>query len=193
LKRDPIIIIIAAMVVTAMLVFGFHMSRRKSDQARIEGSNLQGKPAPDFELQTPDGKTVHLSDFRGKGVLLNFWATWCVPCKVEMPWFVELQKQYGSQGLQVLGIAMDDANPEDIAKFAKELGVNYPIVIGKEAVGDAYGGIPFLPATFYVGRDGKVVDKIYGLKSRSDIEDDIKKSLAQGQISAAQASKPSQN
>ena len=193
MKRDPIIIIVAAMVVTAMLVFGFHMSRRQSDQARLEGSNLQGKRAPDFELQTPDGKTLHLSDFHGKGVLLNFWATWCVPCKVEMPWFVELQKQYGPQGLQVLGVAMDDANPEDIAKFAKELGVNYPIVIGKEAVGDAYGGIPFLPATFYVGRDGKVVDKIYGLKSRSDIEDDVKKSLAQGQISQAQSQKPSQN
>jgi thiol-disulfide isomerase/thioredoxin len=193
LKRDPIIIIVAAMVITAMLVFGFHMSRRKSDQARLDGSNLQGKPAPDFALQTLDGKTLRLSDFRGKGVLLNFWATWCVPCKVEMPWFVELQKQYASQGLQVLGVAMDDASAEDIAKFAKELGVNYPIVIGKEAVGDAYGGIPFLPATFYVGRDGKVVDKIYGLKSRSDIEDDIKKSLAQGQISEAQAAKPSQN
>jgi len=193
LKRDPIIIIVAAMVVTAMLVFGFHMSRRKSDQARLDGSNLQGKPAPDFALQTLDGKTLRLSDFRGKGVLLNFWATWCVPCKVEMPWFVELQKQYGSQGLQVLGIAMDDASPEDIAKFAKELGVNYPVVIGKEAVGDSYGGIPFLPATFYVGRDGKVVDKIYGLKSRSEIEDDIKKSLAQGQISAAQAPVSSQN
>ena len=80
-----------------------------------------------------------------------------------------------------------------LTRTAKELGVNYPIVIGKEAVGDAYGGIPFLPATFYVGRDGKVVDKIYGLKSRSDIEDDVKKSLAQGQISQAQSQKPSQN
>ena len=96
MKRDPIIIIVAAMVVTIMLVFGFHMSRRKSDQARLDGANLQGKAAPDFSLQTLDGKTLHLSDFRGKGVLLNFWATWCVPCKVEMPWFVDLQKQYGS-------------------------------------------------------------------------------------------------
>jgi peroxiredoxin len=103
-----------------------------------------------------------------------------------MPWFVELQKQYGGQGLQVLGIAMDDASPADIAKFAKDLGVNYPVLVGKEAVGDAYGGVQFLPATFYIGRDGKVVDKVFGLKGRGEIEDDIKKALGQGQAVQAQ-------
>src|SRR5690349_7707838 len=146
------------MVVTAMLVFGFHMSRRKSDQARLDGSNLQGKPAPDFALQTLDGKTLRLSDFRGKGVLLNFWATWCVPCKVEMPWFVELQKQYGSDGLQILGINADeDTSKDELEKFAKGMGVNYPVLLGKEEVEQAYGGIQFLPVTVYVDRDGKVV------------------------------------
>jgi thiol-disulfide isomerase/thioredoxin len=103
-------------------------------------------------LESLDGKTVHLSDFRGKAVLLNFWATWCVPCKFEMPWFEQLQKQYGPQGFQVLGIAMDDASKKDIAEFASKLGIDYPILIGKEDVGDAYGGVQFLPATFYVGR-----------------------------------------
>ena len=91
--------------------------------------------APDFELQTLDGKNLKLSDLRGKAVLLNFWATYCGPCKVEMPWFVELQKEYGPQGFQIIGVAMDDASTEDIAKFAKEMGVNYPILIGKESVG----------------------------------------------------------
>ena len=80
---------------------------------------------------------MRLSDLRGKAVLLNFWATWCGPCKIEMPWFVELQNQYGAQGLQIVGVAMDDASKEDIAKFAKDMGVNYPILLGKEAVGDA--------------------------------------------------------
>jgi peroxiredoxin len=98
-----------------------------------------------------------------------------------MPWFVDLQKQYGPEGLQVVGVAMDDASPEDIAKFAKNMGVNYPILIGQEAVGTAYGGVQFLPSTFYIGRDGKVIDKIFGLKSKSEIEDDIKKALAEGQ------------
>jgi thiol-disulfide isomerase/thioredoxin len=174
------------MVVTIMLVFGFHMVRRSSDQAVLAGANLKGNLAPEFTLQSLDGKTVHLADFRGKAVLLNFWATWCEPCKIEMPWFVELQKQYGPEGLQVVGIAMDDASQEDIAKFASNMGVNYPILLGKEAVGDAYGGVQFLPATFYIGRDGKVVDKVFGLKGRGEIEENVKKALAEGQAVQAQ-------
>jgi peroxiredoxin len=142
--------------------------------------------APDFDLKSLDGKTVRLSDFRGKAVLLNFWATWCQPCKIEMPWFVELQKQYGPQGLQVIGIAMDDASEQDIAKFAKDMGVNYPILIGKEATGEAYGGVPYLPLTFFIDRSGKVTDKVPGLHSRSDIEDNVKKALSRGQQVQAQ-------
>src|SRR5437762_10439368 len=173
------------MVVSIMLVFGLHMARRNSARA-TPVATLQGKLAPEFTLQSLDGKTVRLADFRGKGVLLNFWATWCQPCKIEMPWFVELQKQYGPQGLQVVGVAMDDASPEDIGKFAKDLGVNYPVLIGKEAVGDAYGGIPFMPETFYIGRDGKVVDKVVGLIGKSEIAENVKKALAQGQAVEAQ-------
>ena len=120
------------------------------------GPSMKGQTAPDFTLESLEGKTVRLSDFRGKGVLLNFWATWCQPCKIEMPWFAELQKQYGPQGLQIVGVAMDDASPKEIGEFAHDLGVNYPILVGKESVGDAYGGVQFLPATFYIGRDGKV-------------------------------------
>ncbi len=166
------------MVVSLMLVFGFHMARRSGATVASAG-NMKGQPAPEFALQSLDGKTVHLSDFRGKAVLLNFWATWCEPCKIEMPWFVDLQKQYGPEGLQIVGVAMDDASQEDIAKFAQRMGVNYPILIGKEAVGDSYGGVQFLPATFYIDRDGKVVDKIFGLKGRGEIEDSVKKVLSQ--------------
>jgi peroxiredoxin len=184
-RRDPVIIIIVAVLVTLMLAFGLHMARRSSEERAAVDARMKGQPAPDFTLQSLDGKTVHLSDFRGKAVLLNFWATWCQPCKIEMPWFAELQKQYGPEGLQVVGIAMDDASPGDIAKFARDLGVNYPVLLGKEAVGDAYGGVQFLPATFYIGRDGKVVDRVFGLKSRGEIEDDIKKSLAQGEVTGA--------
>ena len=120
---------------------------------------------------------MRLSDFRGKAVLLNFWATWCSPCKIEMPWFVELQKEYGPQGLQVVGVAMDDASKEDIAKFAKDMGVNYTILLGKESVGDQYGGVPALPETFFIGRDGKIVDKIIGLKGKGEIEESVQKAL----------------
>jgi hypothetical protein len=86
----------------------------------------------------------------------------------------------------VLGVAMDDASPNDIEKFANDLGVNYPILVGEGTVGDAYGGLPFLPSTFYIGRDGKLVDRAFGLKTRSEIEEDIKKALGQAQMAQAQ-------
>jgi peroxiredoxin len=185
-KRDPVIIIVVAMVVTVMLVVGFQVARRNSGHSVKASVSMNGQTAPDFTLETLDGKTVHLSDFKGKGVLLNFWATWCQPCKIEMPWFAELQKQYGPQGLQIVGVAMDDASPKEIGEFAHDLGVNYPILVGKEEVGTAYGGVQFLPATFYIGRDGKIIDKVFGLKGRGEIEDSIKKALAEGQAVQAQ-------
>jgi peroxiredoxin len=175
-KRDPIILIVVAMVISVMLVFGI---RRVHHTQGIPPGKLQGQPAPDFTLNTPDGKAMKLSDFHGKAVLLNFWATWCEPCKVEMPWFVDLQKKYGPQGLQVIGVAMDDAGPNVIQSFAQKLGVNYPILVGKEEVGAAYGGIEYLPSTFYITRDGKVIDHVFGLASRSEIEANIEKALSQ--------------
>jgi peroxiredoxin len=185
-RRNPVVIIVVAMVVSVMLIAGVYKSRRSPDGITVPGPNMKGQLAPEFALQSLDGKTVHLSDFRGKAVLLNFWATWCQPCKIEMPWFAELQRQYAPEGLQVIGVAMDEASPEDIGKFAKDLGVNYPVLVGKEEVGEAYGGVQFLPATFYIGRDGKIVDKVFGLRGRGEIESAIKKALAQGQAVQAQ-------
>lgn len=179
MKRDPVVIIIVAMVVSLMIVLGINLSRHRPAD---EGPQMAGKPAPDFALQSLDGKTVHLSDFRGKPVLLNFWATWCEPCKIEMPWFIQLQKQYAGEGLQILGVAMDDSSEKDIASFAHDMGVNYPILLGKEEVGNAYGGVQFLPATFYIDRDGKVVEKVFGLKGRSEIEDLVKKIVTEPKV-----------
>ena len=169
-----------------LLVFGLNLARHRQSPGAVAAGKMQGRSAPDFTLQSLDGKPVRLSDYRGKAVMLNFWATWCEPCKLEMPWFVEMQKQYGPQGLQIVGVAMDDASPKEIGEFAHDLGVNYPILVGKEEVGNAYGGVQFLPATFYIGRDGKVVDKVFGLKGRGEIEDSIKKALAEGQAVQAQ-------
>jgi peroxiredoxin len=175
LKRSPLALVVVAFVVALMLYVGYHRARRSGPALapRLTQSTL----APDFSLESLDGKTMRLSDLRGKAVLLNFWATWCGPCKIEMPWFVELQNQYASQGLQIVGVAMDDASKEDIGKFAKDMNVNYPILIGKEAVGDQYGGVPALPESFLIGRDGKIVDKIIGLRGKAEIEDSIKKAL----------------
>jgi peroxiredoxin len=104
-----------------------------------------------------------------------------------MPWFVDFQNRYGSQGLQIVGVAMDDASKEDIGKFAKDMGVNYPILIGKDSVGDQYGGVPALPETFVITRDGKILDKIIGLRGKAEIEDIIKKALETPATSHASA------
>ena len=174
-NRNPLALVVVAIVAAGMLFIGFHMARRSTPggMPRITKS----APAPDFTLQSLDGKNVRLSDLRGKAVLLNFWATWCGPCKIETPWLVEMQDKYGAQGLQVVGVAMDDSGKDEIAKFAKDMGMNYPVLLGKEAVGDDYGGVPALPESFFISRDGKIVDKIIGLRGKAEIEDSIKKAL----------------
>jgi thiol-disulfide isomerase/thioredoxin len=176
--RNPLVLVVLAVVISGMLYFGFHAARRST--ATIGGGvslGFKSKLAPDFTLQTLEGRNMRLSDLRGKAVLLNFWATWCGPCKIETPWLVELQNQYGSQGLQVIGIEAGDDSKDDIEKFVKDMGMNYPVLIGKDEVGDAYGGVPALPETFFIGRDGKIVDRIVGLRGRADIEESIKKAL----------------
>ena len=118
--------------------------------------------------------------------MLNFWATWCPPCKIEMPWFVELQKEYGKDGLVVIGVALDDSEPAKISEFANEMGLNYPVLLGTDQVSDDYGNVQYLPTTFYIDRDGKIVDKAAGLFDRKQIEDDVKKALAVNNGDAAQ-------
>jgi peroxiredoxin len=156
-----------------------HQSAPNGDSSAMEGMvDLRGKPAPNFTLKSIDGKTVSLADYRGKAVLINFWATWCGPCKFEIPWLVELQKKYADQGFTVIGISEDDGPVSNVEKFAAKMGMNYPVVMGDEKVAKAYGGIAFLPASFYIGRDGRVVTEVGGLISESEMEADIRKSLA---------------
>lgn len=173
--------VLLVVLVAAMFFAGRHLANRSqgkaADPARISG-DAKGKLAPDFELKDLAGKNVRLSDYHGKVVLLNFWATWCPPCKEEMPWFVDLQQRYGAQGLQVIGVAMDDSDQKTIESFAKRLGVNYPVLRGKESVAQAYGDVQFLPDTFYIGRDGKIVSHVQGLINRKEIEEQVKKALA---------------
>src|SRR6266699_2265320 len=99
------------------------------------------KDAPDFTLKDADGKVVHLSDYKGKVVLLDFWATWCGPCKIEIPWFMEMQRKNKEKGFEVLGIAMDDEGWEVVKPFVADLNVNYRVVIGNDATAEIYGGV----------------------------------------------------
>jgi thiol-disulfide isomerase/thioredoxin len=148
-----------------------------------------GSAAPDFELKMlgASGKTLQLSSLKGKAVIVSFWATWCEPCKIEMPWLVELQKKYADQGLQVVGISMDDAEEKEVSDFARKMGVNYPVLRGTEKVADLYGGVDALPMTFWLDRSGKVVDIAIGLESESQMEESIKKSLTKGSSATASA------
>jgi len=182
-KRNPVVLILVGLLVALMLVFGVYKSRRPSNSATTPAGKPAVRAAHDFSLQTLDGKTVHLSDFKGKGVLLNFWATDCGPCQIETPWLVELQQQYGPQGLQILGVdAYDGGSQKDVASFAKKMAIDYPILVGKDseidAVANSYGGVAFLPQTFVISRDGNIVGRILGLESKSKIEDEIKLAIA---------------
>jgi peroxiredoxin len=184
-NRNTIVIVVVILVVTAMLVGGKFLVRHSG--TAVAAGNVKGQPAPDFQLKDLNGNTVRLADLRGKAVLLNFWATWCSPCKVEIPWFVDLQKQYGPQGLQIVGVSMDDGAPDAVAKFAREMGINYTVLLGDDKMADAYGGVQALPTTFYIGRDGKFVSRVYGLVSHSEVETNIRAALGQGQSVAAAA------
>ncbi len=183
-------IVVVVLVIAGMLIAGKHLARQQGPGISGSNSSVKGTDAPDFQLVDLNGKNVRLSDLRGKAVLLNFWATWCPPCKVEMPWFIDLQKQYGPQGLQVVGVAMDDGNAHDVvAKFAKQMGLNYPVVLGNDKVADQYGGVDALPTTFYIGRDGKIVTRVFGLVSHKEIEENVRAALSQGPA-MAQSSSP---
>jgi peroxiredoxin len=178
LKRNAIVFVALLIAILAMLATGKYLDRsRRHGPLKLVG-DVRGVPAPDFELVSLDGKKVKLSDYRGKAVLLNFWATWCSPCKVEMPWFVDLQKRYGSDGLVILGIAMDDTTTPKIAQFASEMGVNYPVLLGTDKVSEDYGNVEFLPTSFYIDREGKIIGKGAGLLGRKEIEENVQKALA---------------
>jgi len=146
-------------------------------------ADLRGKPAAIFTLTSNTGKRISLNDYKGKPVLLNFWATWCTPCKVEMPWFEEFQKKYAAQGLQVIGINEDEdaKSPEiqaQIKKVLENTGVDYTILMGDDKVGNAYGGLDVLPATYYIDRNGKIVAQAIGLAPKEEAEANIQKIVA---------------
>ena len=151
---------------------------------------LKGKMAPAFALEDMSGKKVSLASYRGKALLINFWATWCAPCKIETPWLIELRNKYAPQGFEVLGIDTegDDLKPGDqaglakqkaeIAKFVQQEKMPYPVLVNGDSISTPYGGLDELPTSFFVDRKGTVVAAQLGLTSESEIEANIKKALA---------------
>jgi thiol-disulfide isomerase/thioredoxin len=151
--------------------------------AGIAGRALAGgeapalKAAPVWELKDVEGKTVKSTDFKGKVVILDFWATWCGPCVAEIPSFIELHKQYEKDGLVIIGVSVDDGTPV-VKKFIGSKKVNYPIVMGNDSITAAFGGVEGIPTTFVIDRDGKIVSKHIGLTEKAEFEREIKPLLA---------------
>lgn len=148
---------------------------------------LLGKPAPAFTLENLSGKKVSLASYKGKALVINFWATWCAPCKLETPWLVELRNKYAAQGFEVLGVSADDIDRGDpqklsdekqaIARFVQETHIPYPVLIDADSISRPYGGLDDLPTSIFVDRDGTVIAAQVGLTSEDETERNIKKAL----------------
>ncbi len=145
--------------------------------ARVAAATGPRDPAPDFTLKDIEGRDVRLSDYEGKVVLLNFWATWCGPCKIEMPWFVEFQQKYKDRGFSVIAVSMDEEGWDVVRPFLDDLKPNFPVVIGNDEMGDEFGGVVALPTTFIIDKEGKIASSHQGLVSKGDYEDEIEELL----------------
>jgi thiol-disulfide isomerase/thioredoxin len=209
MKRNAIVIAVVIFVIGLLSVAGWAnwQNRRqvaaalsaKQSQATLVAdsaglgqmtSPLVGKPAPNFTLTTLSGKKVSLADYRGKAVQLNFWATWCAPCKIETPWLIELEKQYASQGFEILGVSFDDLDKDDpkllakdtaeVAKGVEQLKISYPVLLDGDSIAKAYGDTDVYPTSYFIDKNGTVVAASFGLTSKSDLEDNIRKAIGEG-------------
>ncbi|PYP87057.1 MAG: alkyl hydroperoxide reductase [Candidatus Angelobacter sp. Gp1-AA117] len=193
MNRNVVFVLAVVLGITGLLFAGKFLAPHRTPPAqagsgneRLTAGDVKGSVAPDFELNLlrGKGKKMKLSDLRGKGVVLDFWATYCEPCKIEMPWFVDLQKKYASQGLQIVGVDIEDIDEKDVVEFTHKMGINYPILLGTEKVADLYGGLNGLPMTFFIDRSGKIIDRHLGLMGADVIEENIQKALQGGSSSA---------
>ncbi len=154
---------------------------------------VERKPAPEFSLKDLNGKTVKLSDYRGKVVLLNFWATWCGPCKIEIPWFAEFEQKHKDQGFAVLGVSMDEEGWDVVKPFLEEHRVNYRVLMGSDQVAQLYGGVDSLPTSFIIDRDGRVASVHIGLVSKSDYQNEINALLSSQPAASMRGGRPARS
>src|SRR5271154_2139518 len=177
MKKVAIVIVTVAALI-GLTIYADHATRLPKTAVQAAAPAGHAKPAPEVKLKDLDGKDVTLADYKGKVVFVNFWATWCDPCRVEIPWLIEMQGKYAAKGFTVLGVAMDDEGKSVVTPFiAKErfdvngqkLPMSYPIVIGNDEASDKFGGILGYPTSFLISRDGKIVAHFQGLKSPEEL------------------------
>ena len=171
-KRVALVVLLAAVLATGFFVLGNRKPAQKP--APVNDSR---QVAPDFSLPDLTGQNQTLSQYKGKLVILDFWATWCAPCRTEIPQFVAWQDKYRVQGLQVIGISMDDG-PKAVQTFQQQVKMNYPVLMGNEKVAEAYGGVLGLPITYVIGRDGRIFSRREGETDMAALEKEVAKHLA---------------
>jgi peroxiredoxin len=181
--------VLVAAGVSAVLLFGGCSSSKPVNAAGASTKpEKERKAAPDFELKDADGKTVRLSDYKGKIVLLDFWATWCGPCKIEIPWFIQFERIYKDKGFSVIGVAMDEEGWTVVKPFIAEMAINYRVLQGNDGTAQLYGGVEALPTTFLIDREGRIAATHVGLNGKDDFENGIKKLLGTSGIVQERAS-----
>lgn len=162
------------------IVVGVLLYQRAAPQAAAAlGLSVDGSPAPDFALETLSGDSISLASLRGNVVLVNFWASWCPPCRVEMPGFEDVYRERRDDGFVIVGIATDVASRARIEAFVREHDITYPILLASRDVISAYGGVDALPESFLVGRDGTIRHRVIGFFAEPALRAAVAKALAQ--------------
>jgi len=180
-RKSKILTLFLALTVIIILLLNWDLiGLRNKETAPIGSLGQDPLSAPAFILPDLNGNKIDLRSFKGKVILIEFWATWCGPCREEIPYLNELHKKYNREGLAVIGISMDRKEPEEIKKFLEKLGVDYPNLMGNETVYEAYSHLPGLgplhgiPATFLIDRQGRVSQRFLGLTGKRVLEEAIK-------------------
>jgi peroxiredoxin len=182
MRASKIASTLAVSVLLACAVLAVGCSKRKVATNR--------KAAPEFSLKDANGKTVHLSDYRGKVVLLDFWATWCGPCKIEIPWFMEFETHFKDQGFAVLGVSMDEDGWAAINPYVRDRKMNYRVLLGDDKVSTSYGGLDALPTTLLIDREGNIASVHEGVSmGKEEFKNAIVQLLDSRSVSAPGASR----